>query len=164
MGQIRGVIFLLPALVLLVTGAGPAEKPAPLRVGEGRLTVTEQPTPGITYCTVEFVRGDTLVRTKVTHSYNPPTGDSEHRGDLLPVYLVITSQAPKEPVALQSAGELIKALKAQGYEVAAEKAARADGGKAAKSGDGIPQRVQTYIVRPGLRRPAAPPSASDVPK
>lgn len=164
MGQLRGVLVLLPGLVLLAGGAAPSEKPAPLVVGEGRLTVTEQPTPGLTYCTVEFVRGDTLVRTKTTHAYNPPTGDSEYRGDLLPVYLVITGQAPKESVTLQSAAFLIKALKDQGYEVSAVEGKRADGGKAAKGGDGIPTRVQSYTVRPGLKRPAPPPSPPEVPK
>jgi hypothetical protein len=163
MAQIRGLIFLLPGIVLLVGSAASSQQPAPPAAGEGRLTVTEEPTPGLSYCTVEFVRGDTLVRTKVAYGYNPPSGDSVHQGDLLPVYLVITSQAPKKPVHIVTAGELIKLIEAQGYEVSAVKGRR-DDGKAAKKGDPPGPRVQVYTVRPGLMRPAEPPSVPAVPK
>jgi hypothetical protein len=164
MRQIRGFVVLLVGLVLSAGGAARSGEPTPLALGEGRLSVTQELTPGLSYCTVEFVRGDTLVRTKVAHAYNPPTGEGEHQGDLLPVYLVITGQAPKESVPVFSAGDLIKALKDQGYEVSAVKETRADGGKAAKGG-GVPgPRVETYTVRPGPKRPSAPGSAPDVPK
>ena len=150
-------LVVVSALATAVAWASePAKPPRQLPAGGGRLTITEQVTPGSNYCTAEFVRGDTLVRTKVTHAYNAPTGDSSYAGDLLPVYLVVTGAASPKAVPIRTAEGLVKALEAGGYTVSAD-------GKAGE-GEASSATVRTYTVVPATKAPPAAPPALSIPK
>ncbi len=145
------LVVLSVLVAATVSVSEPVKEPKPLPPDGGRLTITEHAVPGSSSCTAEYVRGDTLVRAKVTHSYNLPTRQSSISGDLLPVYLVVTGTAPPKLAPIRSAAELFKALTAGGYT------ATADGGKSV-GGNGSP-RVGVYTVVPTPKQgPAVTPT------
>ena len=131
--------------VLLSALALCAAEPKPQETADGwRLTVKEEVFFGFNHYTFEFVRGETVVRTKVTHSYNVPTGDSSYDGDLLPIYLVITCKSPAKATAMRNADELISALEAGGFKVS-------EHSQAPEVGKGLKVTKTTYLVAPTIK-------------
>src|SRR5262245_15481893 len=77
--------------------------------------------PGHGRETIEFRRGDTLVRATVHNYHNVPTKQRSIRGSFYPVYMVMTGKTHRDPSAFQTVQSILKALEPEGITIAEDK-------------------------------------------